>query len=267
MAPSVSGIFIHPVKSCRARPVDRAVLDEYGLVGDRRFLVVDERGRFRTQRETPRLALLEAEVIGDRLSLSAPGMEPLSIPRSRSGAGDVEVVVWRDTVLARDLGGDAANWLTLFLESPARLVAMAPGFQRAVRKPAAVTGDAVAFADACPLLVIGEASLADLNARLASPLSMDRFRPGLVVRGAAPYAEDGWRRIRIGNVILRAAGPCARCVVTTTDQRTLARTAEPLRTLASCRRGPAGEVWFGQNFIHETKTGTLEVGMAIEVLE
>jgi uncharacterized protein YcbX len=106
-----------------------------------------------------------------------------------------------------------------------------------------------------------------LNQRLDFPLPMNRFRPSLVVRAAEAFAEDRWRRIRIGDVVLRASGPCGRCVVTTTDQESLERGPEPLRTLAQYRRGPSGDVNFGQNYIHETKTGTIAVGAGVTVLD
>jgi hypothetical protein len=124
----------------------------------------------------------------------------------------------------------------------------------------------VSFADAFPFLLIAEESLADLDARLAAPLPMDRFRPNLVVTGAAPYAEDAWNRFRIGNVVFHGATRCSRCVVTTTDQATAERGPEPLKTLASYRRDADGAVMFGRNLVHETKTGRLAVGDAVELL-
>jgi len=266
--PFVDSLHVHPIKSCRGHAVDEAALDRFGLTGDRRFLIVDERGQFLTQRTLPKLALIEPLVQTDTLALNAPGRPSLRIaatppPESPS----LQVVVWRDTVAAVDLGPEVAAWLGDYLESPARLVAMPPEFSRPIRKPAAYPGDEAAFADAFPLLVLSEASLADLNDRLDEPLPMDRFRPNLVVRECPAFAEDSWRRIRIGDVVLRAAGPCARCVVTTTEQRTLERGKEPLRTLAQYRRSADGEVNFGQNYIHETKAGVLRVGMRVEVLE
>jgi uncharacterized protein YcbX len=116
----------------------------------------------------------------------------------------------------------------------------------------------VSFADGFPFLMISEESLADLNRRLADPLPMNRFRPNLVVAGGEPYAEDGWERIEIGGVRLRVVKPCARCLVTTTDQATGERGSEPLRTLATYRK-VNGEVMFGQNVVHEN-AGHLRTG-------
>jgi uncharacterized protein YcbX len=149
---------------------------------------------------------------------------------------------------------------------------MGGAFERPIVKPAAQPGGVVSFADAYPLLVVSEASLADLNGRLAArgegPLPMNRFRPNLVVAGATPYAEDGWTQVRVGDALLRNAGPCARCVVTTTDQQTAVRGKEPLRTLATYRRDPVDptNVNFGTNLIHEAKRGTLRVGDAVTAL-
>jgi uncharacterized protein YcbX len=264
---SVASIHVHPVKSCRGTAVASAALDHWGIVGDRRFLVVDPSGSFLTQRTVPRLALVRPTFDpGSRtLELSAPSGTSVRVATQHSDATST-ATIWGNEVRVVDVGAEAARWLTDFLERPVRLVHMASDFTRPVSR-AARAGDETAFTDGFPLLVIGEASLADLSHRLDFPVPMDRFRPNLVLRGSPPYAEDTWKRIRIGDCILRAAGPCARCVVTTTDQETLERSPEPLRTLARYRRSEEGAVLFGQNYIHETKSGTLRVGAEIEILE
>jgi uncharacterized protein YcbX len=270
----VSGLFIHPVKSLRAVSVPGVGLDALGIVGDRRFMVVDEHGRFLTQRTLPRMALVETGLTSEALILSTLGHGQIEVPR----AGDAHpllrtVSVWKSEGLqAEDCGNAAAVWLGDFLGVKCRLVRIGRQFHRPMTKPAARAGDLVGFADAEPLLVISEASLSDLNDRLVArdeePLPMDRFRPNLVIAGCAPFAEDTWPRIRIGNVILRAGGPCARCIVTTTNQQTAERGKEPLRTLATYRRDSDDptDVNFGQNFIHETKHGSLAVGAPVEIL-
>lgn len=267
---TVSALYLHPIKSCRGFAVDQASLDARGFTGDRRFLVIDPAGRFLTQRDTPRLALVVPTNLDQRLHLSAPEASPLEVstaPVTAAERAARDVVIWSDTVRAIDLGEAAATWLTTVLQRPARLVVIGDDYSRPVRRGSPEPGDEVSFADAHPLLVISEASLADLNERLDVPLPMNRFRPNLVVRGAAAFAEDTWKRIRIGNVILRASGPCARCVMTTTDQETMERGKEPLRTLARYRRGSGGDVIFGQNYINETKSGTINVGAVVEILE
>jgi uncharacterized protein YcbX len=125
----------------------------------------------------------------------------------------------------------------------------------------------VSFADAFPYLIASETSLDDLNSRLNRPIPMDRFRPNIVIRGCgSPYAEDRWQAIRIGAITFRHGGPCVRCVVTTTDQRTLERGPEPLRTLATYRRVPEGGVIFAVNFFSDRHDGIVRVGMPVEVL-
>ncbi|MEW6270687.1 MAG: MOSC N-terminal beta barrel domain-containing protein [Thermodesulfobacteriota bacterium] len=267
----LSALHVYPVKSCRGIAPARWQLDAFGLAGDRSWMVVDERGTFLTQREEPRLALVEARFADDDgrgagVVLAAPGRPELHLPPARAQAGDREVEVWRHRGPAVDAGDAAAGWMSAHLGRAARLVALPRAHARQVDH-AWFAGDAhAAFSDAYPLLLIGEASLEDLNARLRRPLPMSRFRPNLVVRGAAPYAEDRWKRIRIGEIELDIVKPCARCVITTTEQTTGERDGtEPLATLATYRKTELG-VLFGQNAVH-LERGTLEVGAHVEVLE
>ncbi len=271
----LAGLYIHPVKSLRGCAVASAEVDALGLVGDRRFLVVDEAGRFLTQRSLPRMALVGTALSADTLTLSAEGADEIRVPGAADPASPLRTVgIWSsDGLQAEDCGDVPAAWLSNFLGVESRLVRIGAAFQRPMVKPkAARPGDAVAFPDAYPFLAISEASLADLNDRLVArgedALPMNRFRPNLVIAGCDAFAEDGWPRVRIGGVTFRAGGPCARCVVTTTNQLTAERGKEPLRLLASYRRDAVDptNVNFGQNLIHETKSGTLNIGDAVEVL-
>jgi uncharacterized protein len=271
----VSGLFIYPVKSLRGYAVPSATADELGLVGDRRFLVVDPSGRLLTQRVLPDMAKISATYDATSLILSADGVGTVTVPRRvADGSATIKIVsVWKsDGLRAEDCGDEAAQWLGAFLRSEVRLVRIGAEFHRPVTKTAAKPGDLVTFADAVPFLIHSEASLADLNDRLVArheePVPMDRFRPNIVVSGCAAYAEDTWPRIRIGAVVLRPAGPCARCIVTTTDQLTGARGKEPLLTLSLYRRDPKEPtaVNYGQNYIHETKSGTIRVGDPVEII-
>ncbi|MBI4626559.1 MAG: MOSC domain-containing protein [Verrucomicrobia bacterium] len=270
----LSGLFIHPVKSLRACAVASAGVDALGLVGDRRFMVVDDSGRFLTQRTLPRMSLVATALDVDTLTLSAARAGSIVVPRLPDSRAPLHTVsVWKsENLQAEDCGDAAAAWLSDFLATRCRLVRIGVAFHRDVLKPTARPDDTVNFADGYPFLVISEASLADLNDRLAAQgeetLPMDRFRPNLVVTGCAAFAEDNWVRFRIGGVVFRAGGPCARCVVTTTDQLTAERAPEPLRTLATYRRDPAdpSDVNFGQNLLHETKSGALRIGEAVTLL-
>ncbi|SDS21811.1 MOSC N-terminal beta barrel domain-containing protein [Opitutus sp. GAS368] len=264
----VSALHLYPVKSCRGLSVPSAELDDHGFVGDRRFMIVAEAdGLFLTQRTHPRMALIESSLTSTALLLSSPGRGSVTVPLNAS-AGQRRVTVWKSTVNADDCGDEPAEWLSDFLCLPLRLVRMGGTYQRPNLKRAAQAGDVVTFADSCPFMVLGEASLSDLNSRLPVPLSMNRFRPNLVIADAAPYGEDTWTRVRIGDAVFRSAGPCARCPITTTDQETAVRSKEPLKTLATYRRDPADptNVNFGTNLIHETKRGTVRVGDAVGVI-
>lgn len=261
----VTSLFYYPVKSCRGIAVDAATLDRRGIVDDRRFMIVDEWGRFVSQRSHPRLALVDVRIDGDQLLFAAPGTNSVAIPIVRAGATRT-VVVWADQCEAIDQGSEAARWLSDFLGSNVELVRLDDGFTRSVDPTYAVRStDEVGFADAYPLLVIGEESLDDLNTRLAEPVLMNRFRPNVVVRGGGPYAEDRWRRVRFGEVSASIVKPCARCSTTTVDQETGARGKEPLRTLATYRFDPERDVLFGQNVVH-AGPGTIRIGDAVEIL-
>lgn len=263
MSIRLSALYVYPLKSAAAQALDAAELQPRGLAHDRRWMVVDAQNAFITGREEPRLVLVQAHPQADGLLLSAPGMpELLAQPALRRE----QVTVWRDRVDARAASGEASEWISRFLGRECRLVIMDDAAQRPVDPTYAVAGDEVSFADAFPLLLISEGSLAGLNARLDAPVPMLRFRPNLVVSGADAHAEDGWRRIRIGAIEFEVAKPCVRCGFTTVmpETGTLDPRGEPLRTLATYRRGPKG-VMFGQNLIARGR-GRLCVGDAVTVL-
>lgn len=266
--PRVTGLFVYPVKSCRGYAVSSAAFDEWGFVDDRRYLIVGPDGQFFTQRQHPRLARIETRVAEDSLCLAAPGASEFAVPRDRSSSAETrQVTVWRSTMTAEDCGDQAAHWLTAFLGTPARLVRMGEDYRRPVSAKRGGPDDEVSFADGAPFLLASEESLHALNDRIVAAggdaVTMDRFRPNIVVSGAAPFAEDAWPRFRLGEMMVRSTWPCGRCIVTTTDQQTGERTGkEPLKTLATFRRDADDptEVNFGLNLVHETKHGTIRVG-------
>lgn len=268
----IAGLFIYPVKSLRGIAVTAADVDALGLVGDRRFLVIGEDGKFLTQRQLPRMAQITTALSAGQITLSADGLGSLAIAtRSDPAAPLRTVAVWKSEGLqAEDCGEAAATWMGDALQLKCRLVRIGEKFQRPVLKKAAHPGDAFSFADGAPVLVTSEASLATLNDRIlenaGEPVPMDRFRPNVVIAGCASFAEDEWRSFRAGTVTLRQAGKSDRCIMTTTDQRTGARGKEPLRTLATFRRDPVepSSVYFGANYINESKEGRLRVGDAVE---
>ena len=259
----LSGLHIYPVKSARGTSVTRWPVDAFGLARDRRFMLVDTKGRFITQREQPRMTQLGADLTDEGVRLTYPGHGTLTVEHPTHGeAGPVEI--WGESVVGHDTGDEAARWLAAWLGQAARLVYMHEDTHRPVHPDYAGETARVSFADGFPFLLIGEASLEDLNARLPAPIEMVRFRPNLVVTGSTPFAEDTWRRIRIGDIELDVVKPCARCVIPTLDLTTGQAGKEPLRTLATYRK-VGSEVLFGQNLTHRGP-GTLSVGDAIEVL-
>ncbi|UTW08434.1 MOSC domain-containing protein [Pseudomonas benzenivorans] len=265
----LSGLYRYPLKSAIAEPLAHAQLDALGLSGDRRWMVVDAAsGRFLTQRLLPQMTQLTARWQGDeQLLLGAPGMSDLKVALPGVQAELRGVTIWRDSLQVPDAGDEAARWLSQFLGRPCRLVQVPEARARQVDTAYAEVGDKVAFADGYPLLLIGQGSLDDLSARVGRPLEMLRFRPNLVVEGAEPYAEDSWKRIRIGDLEFCLVKGCSRCIMTTLDPHSGERNAdrEPLATLQGYRQRE-GEVYFGQNLI-AGGAGELLLGMPVEVIE
>ncbi|KUL52253.1 molybdenum cofactor biosysynthesis protein [Streptomyces sp. NRRL F-4489] len=270
--PQVQSLHLYPVKALAGTGPGEAAVEPWGLAGDRRWLVADAEGRQLTQRQVPRLALARAEGLpGGALRLTAPGMVPLTVPVP-APVGTVPVQVFGGVVEAVPAGPEAADWWRRYLGAECRMVHLdAPERRRPIDPRFSEPGDTVSFADGFPLLLTTTASLDALNSLIAQgghaaegPLPMNRFRPNVVIAGTAPWAEDDWRRVRIGAVEFQVAKPSSRCVVTTTDQRTAERGKEPLRTLALHRR--FGEkLVFGQNLIPRG-SGTLRVGDPFEIL-
>ena len=265
MTPTLSALHVFPVKSCAPLVLDSAAVEPRGLRHDRRWIVTDANGKFLTGRQHPRLTLLQALPDGDAIALSAPGMPPLRVD-APSGGVRVDVVVWTNTVAALAAGDVANAWISAFLGMPARLAYMDDACARPVNPDYARPGDEVSFADAFPLLLISEGALDALNEKLVAPVPMLRFRPNFVVANTAPHAEDGWKRVRVGEVEFDLVKPCSRCVFTTVDfeRGEFDPSGEPLKTLTTYRRGERG-VTFGQNVIPRG-TGTVRVGDQVEVL-
>ncbi|MEV5125115.1 MOSC N-terminal beta barrel domain-containing protein [Streptomyces decoyicus] len=270
--PALQSIHLYPVKSIAGSGPGEAVVEPWGLAGDRRWLLVDAECRQITQRQQRTLALAHAEQLpGGGLGLTAPGRKPLTVEVPASGE-TITVEVWRDEVEAVPVGRAADEWFSGYLGVECRLVYLdAPEKRRPIDPEFSLPGETVSFADGFPLLLTTTSSLDALNSLIAQgdhadegPLPMNRFRPNVVVDGTAPWAEDDWRRVRIGEVVFEVAKPCSRCVVTTTDQRTAERGKEPLRTLARHRRF-GDQLVFGQNLIPRG-VGTIRIGDPFEIL-
>lgn len=273
MTAALSSLHIYPVKSCHRVDLDAATVEPWGLAGDRRWVVVDGDGLHRTQRTVPRMALVRPSYGADgRLSLQAPGMPDLELtPPSRAGGAPSTVVtVWRYTGPAASAGAEADAWFTDFLDMPCRLAHMDDTSVRPTNPDYSLPEDRVSFADGYPLLLASTASLAALGSWIAEmggePVPMTRFRPNVVVTGTEAWAEEGWKRVRIGEQVFRVVKPCDRCVMTTVDPELGEFTGQqPLRALRKFHRTDR-QVLFGMNLVPDT-TGVLRTGDGFEVLD
>jgi hypothetical protein len=257
---SLSALYVYPVKSLAAIAVREAEVTPRGLQYDRRFMVVGPDGEFFTQRDIPRMATIWTEIDGGLLRLAAPEAGEVSLPLEPAGGEPATVRVWSSTCQAIAPSQAVDLWLGEYLGTECRLVYMPEATRRPTNPEHGGPGHVVSFADGYPFLVTSEDSLAELNARLARPLPMNRFRPNLVISGAGAWAEDGWKEFRVGEARLRMAKPCGRCQVTTTDQATGEVTGpEPLATLATFRTHPEFGTCFGMNAV-PVDCATLRVG-------
>lgn len=261
----VSELFIYPVKSCAPVPVSNAAVEPAGLAGDRRFIIIDGAGRFITGREYPVLTQVRCAFVHGELQLRAPGREGLNLELASLHDEYSPITVWRDTVDAQHCGAEADAWLSGLLGGQFRLVHMGA---RSWRGTGLLPRQPVSFADGYPLLAFSEASVADLNGRLPTPVGVRNFRPNLVISGSAPFEEDAWARIRVGEVEFDLVKGCDRCVFTTIDPVSGRKDpeGEPLRTLSRYRRGEEGKVYLGQNLVPRNE-GAIRVGDSVEVIE
>ena len=265
----LASIHIYPMKAARAVDLDESVVEPWGLAGDRRWLLVDEDGRFVSQREEPSLARVVVTYGPGTTSVSVAGCPGRQIAAPARGAQLLKVTVWGSTVLAAAAGPEGDAWFSAYLGRRVRLVYLDDPTRRPVDPEYGRDGDVVSFADGYPLLLTSTGSLDELGRWLTEdggqPVPMTRFRPSVVVTGAPPWAEDRWRRIRIGAVEFRVVKPCGRCVVTTTDQITGERGPQPLKMLGRRRRF-GQQLVFGQNMIPDGP-GTIRAGDPVEILE
>ena len=263
----VSELYLYPIKSMRGIPLGHAQLDERGFHHDRRWMLVDAAGVFISQREEHRMALIDVALNAHVLQVSAPGMDTLRIPIQTDGQL-IRCRVWRDVVDAVPVSAEADTWFSDFLGSTCRLVHMPDESRRIVDRAWVKNERIVGFADAFPLLIIGQGSLDELNLRLQQrgepAVPMQRFRPNIVVAETRPFEEDRWQHIRIGEVNVDVVKPCARCAIPTVDIETAEAGKEPLRTLSTYRK-EASKVYFGQNAVHR-QLGTIAVGDAVTVI-
>ena len=292
----LSSIYVYPIKSLKGISVPSAKVEERGLELDRRWMLTTPDGMFFTQREFPRMATISTSVKGDGLLVMSPDVGELSIPFEPDRGERQQVTVWQSVCEGLVYKGAVSEWFADVLKTKCQLVYMPDKTKRHINPRFDRGEDIVSFADGYPLMVIGEESLNDLNSRLREnhdhnrevadladfePLPMNRFRPNLVISGSDPYAEDGWRTIRIGEAMFHSTKPCERCVITTIEQSTGEfEGKEPLKMLATYRQAKilmpdrfetlgvgANAVLFGQNLVGESVGSRVSVGDTVDVLE
>jgi uncharacterized protein YcbX len=266
----LSEIWVYPVKSLGGIQLQESKVTDRGLELDRRWLLVDDDGRFLSQREHPELALFKPEIEGEFLRIThRTHLESINIPLRpvfSDAMSKIKVTVWDDTIDAFEVSQVATDWFAKQLEVSVRLVYMPQESIRKLDPNYAITGVEInSFSDGYPFLIIGQSSLDDLNGRLEVQLPMNRFRPNFVFTNGDPFEEDTWREFSIGNVSFIGVKPCDRCVMTTVDQeKGVVSGKDPLKTLAKYRNF-GNKVLFGQNVIG-LGLGTVSVGDAVSVL-
>ncbi|HSL87945.1 MAG TPA: MOSC N-terminal beta barrel domain-containing protein [Ignavibacteriaceae bacterium] len=265
---TLSEINIFPVKSLGGISLQSSVVEERGLQYDRRWLLVDDKGVFITQRDFPQMALMELSLSENNLSVkykSDSSLPAISIPLKFFSDERIDVIIWDDKCKAVPVNKEYDDWFSETLKMKCRLVKMPDDERRIVEKKFISEDKIVSFADAYPFLIIGQSSLNDLNSKMIVKLPMNRFRTNFVISGGKPFEEDKWKNFNIGDVKFKAVKPCARCVITTTDQETAVRSEEPLRTLATYRNFK-NKVLFGMNLI-AFSNGTVKVGDSITLID
>jgi uncharacterized protein YcbX len=261
----LSEINIYPIKSLGGISLQSSEVEDRGLKYDRRWVLVDDTNTFFTQRDFPEMALIRVVIENDGLLLQhkQKNIEPLTIPFAFDHSRKDKVVIWDDTVVGEFYNQVIDDWFSDILGIKCHLVKMPESTKRIVDETYA-KNKTVSFADGYPFMIIGQASLDDLNSRMETPLPMNRFRTNFVFTGGQPFEEDHWKKFKIGEVMFEAVKPCARCVITTTNQETAERLHEPLLTLSKFRR-VENKVMFGMNLISES-TGQINVGDKIKLL-
>ncbi|MGB1238533.1 MAG: MOSC N-terminal beta barrel domain-containing protein [Pseudomonadales bacterium] len=262
----VSALTIYPVKSCAPVPLSEAKVSRTGFAGDRTYLIANLDGQFVTGRTHPQITALNVKLTAQGVELQYPGMACLSLEHAQFSAEHRRCEVWGSEISGQYCGDVAQQWISDAIGDNLQLLYFSDASKRLV----ADQGESqVGFADGFPYLLTTEQSLQDLNRRLLAPVSMDNFRPNIVLSGSTAFAEDEWAQIRIGEVIFDAPKPCGRCNFTTVDPSSHRTdpTGEPLRTLSSFRKAVGdSEVVFGENLIAQNE-GVIRVGDEVEILK
>lgn len=273
--PEVSGLAFHPIKGAAATIADEVSFTEMGIKYDREWLVCSPEGSFMSQRKEPQLAVVKPTILDDGLVVDAPGMETLFVDFETEGE-EKEIDFFKKSGMGRFQGEEAAEWLSTYLNKPAELFRVTQ--PRTVKPECQVDGATtqVGFADAFPLLIVSQASLAELNTHLDDPVTIDRFRGNIVVSGndLEPYEEDYWREVRVGELSVFVVRACARCPVPNTDQTTGVRDGRTVTDALKATRNGVDLVngskghFFGQNGVHVFEPGvTVKIGDEVVIMD
>ncbi|KQS31608.1 oxidoreductase [Dyadobacter sp. Leaf189] len=263
----LSEIWIYPVKSLGGIRLPEARTEERGLEYDRRWMIIDENGKFLTQRVLSKMALIDVKLTDQGLKILNRN-EPenvLTVPYLPVTQQPRTVTIWDDVVEAVTVSDEADQWLSEQFGQKLELVKMPEETERKADPRYARNDENVSFADGFPFLIISQASLDDLNSRLDAPVTMQRFRPNMVITGSTPFEEDQWKAIRIGDLEFGIVKPCARCILTTINPATAEKGAEPLKTLSTYRK-VNNKILFGQNAVAKT-LGTVREGDSVLVIQ
>jgi uncharacterized protein len=241
-------IWIYPIKSLGGISLLSAQVMGKGLRYDRRRMLIDETGTAITQRDYPKMALLKTSISNEQLKVKI-GEKELKIPLEEHDLSrPLDVIIWNDRVKAFEVGTSHSEWFSEILGVRCKLVFFPEENDRPVDPRYHVNNENVSLADAYPFMVIGQSSLNDLNSKLNEPIPINRFRPNFVFEGGEPYEEDNWRNLSIGDVRFVGVKTCERCMITTVNQITAEKGAEPLKTLASYRK-QNNKIYFGRNLV------------------
>ncbi len=258
MTPVIHSLYIYPIKSCHGISVETAELVDTGFQYDRHWMLIDDEGQFLSQRQHAGMATIFTRIEGNSLIVSHQGMDDLSLPLQQPLQTAVDVQIWGDHCTASTVSDAADEWFSAVLQSSCRLVFLPADEPRQVDQDYAKPDQIVGFADGFPLLVMSLASIDELGKRLGETVTIERFRPNIVIAGCAAHAEDEWKNIHINDIVIDLAKPCSRCVIPSIDPQTAQKHPELLKTLAGYRRRD-GKVYVGQNGLHRSH-GRLSVG-------
>ncbi|MEM1124795.1 MAG: MOSC N-terminal beta barrel domain-containing protein, partial [Bacteroidota bacterium] len=249
----LSAIYLYPIKSLAGIRLEKSKVTLRGLENDRRFMLTKLDGTFLTQRVIPQMALLKVKIAGEELHIwhKEQPTDVLIIPiKPAVFIGTQATDVWGHPCKGSILEKSINDWFSQKLNTPCQLIYMTEDSLRPIDEAYRKTGEIVSFADGFPYLLLGQASMDDLNSRLEQPVDINRFRANLIFSGGQPFEEDHWNYFKIGDLTFRGTKPCARCQVPNINQETAAIEQEPNRTLARFRvfkRNGKNKVLFGMN--------------------